>query len=84
MLLMKRPKVIGNLNFQLKRELKFYFGLDKFKHVHFSLWSGIVNIEDPEEVTKAHLKFIEAGADIILTNTYKISQVDHRLPDSLI
>ena len=44
--------------------------------MNFSLWSGIVNIEDPEEVTNAHVKFIEAGADIILTNTYKIRIVD--------
>lgn len=35
------------------------------------LWSAIVNINEPEIVVKAHSNFIAAGADIIVTNSYK-------------
>ena len=35
------------------------------------LWSAIVNIKYPERVISAHQKFINAGADIIITNSYK-------------
>ena len=30
-------------------------------------------MEDPEEVTKAHQEFVNAGADIILTNSYRVT-----------
>ena len=30
-------------------------------------------MEDPEEVTKAHQEFVDAGADIILTNSYRVT-----------
>ena len=35
------------------------------------LWSAIVNINEPEIVVQAHSNFIDAGADIIVTNSYK-------------
>ena len=35
------------------------------------LWSHIVNINQPEIVVQAHSNFIEAGADVIITNSYK-------------
>ena len=35
------------------------------------LWSHIVNINQPEIVVQAHCNFIEAGADVIITNSYK-------------
>ena len=35
------------------------------------LWSAIVNINEPEIVVQAHSNFIAAGADIIVTNSYK-------------
>jgi len=34
------------------------------------LWSGGANLDRPELVSKSHKMFIDAGADIILTNTY--------------
>ena len=33
------------------------------------LWSASVIIKDPEAIVKAHTAFLEAGADIIITNT---------------
>ncbi len=35
------------------------------------LWSSIANITAPEIVTQLHQKYIEAGADIITTNTFR-------------
>ena len=35
------------------------------------LWSAIVNINEPEIVVQAHRNFIAAGAQIIVTNSYK-------------
>ena len=35
------------------------------------LWSSFVSVNEPEIVVKAHSNFITAGADIILTNSYK-------------
>ena len=35
------------------------------------LWASIVNVNEPEIVVKAHSNFIEAGADILVTNSYK-------------
>ncbi|KAI6171010.1 Homocysteine S-methyltransferase [Aphelenchoides bicaudatus] len=34
-------------------------------------WSSGANLTHPDLVVKAHLSFIDAGADIILTNTYQ-------------
>ena len=39
--------------------------------LHHCLWSAIVNINEPEIVVQAHTNFIDAGADIILANSYK-------------
>uniref|UniRef100_A0A336LW63 CSON006539 protein n=2 Tax=Culicoides sonorensis TaxID=179676 RepID=A0A336LW63_CULSO len=38
-----------------------------------ALWSARFNHKDPEAVVKTHLDFLNAGADIILTNTYQAS-----------
>ena len=35
------------------------------------LWTSKLNIDNPDEVTKLHLEYIEAGADIITTNTFR-------------
>ena len=35
------------------------------------LWASIVNVNEPEIVVKAHSNFIAAGADILVTNSYK-------------
>ncbi len=36
-----------------------------------SLWMSMANITDPDKVYKIHRKYIEAGADIITTNTFR-------------
>lgn len=36
-----------------------------------SLWMSYVNIKSPEKVLEVHKKYIEAGADIITTNTFR-------------
>jgi len=38
-----------------------------------SLWTGELILVSPSEITKAHLDFINAGADIIITSSYQIS-----------
>ena len=38
-----------------------------------SLWTGELILVNPSEITKAHLDFISAGADIIITSSYQIS-----------
>ena len=35
------------------------------------LWSSFVSVNEPEIVIKAHSNFIAAGADIILSNSFK-------------
>jgi S-methylmethionine-dependent homocysteine/selenocysteine methylase len=35
-------------------------------------WSALALIESPDHVLRAHLNFIEAGADVITTNSYAI------------
>lgn len=35
------------------------------------LWSARTLIEDPEQVKKVHIEYINAGADIITTNTFR-------------
>lgn len=37
------------------------------------LWSARFNAADPSAVIQSHLDFLEAGAEIILTNTYQAS-----------
>jgi methionine synthase I (cobalamin-dependent) len=36
-----------------------------------SLWMSFTNIENPDEVLAVHKEYIEAGADIITTNTFR-------------
>src|SRR3979411_941375 len=46
--------------------------------------SDILNLSQPEMVTRVHLDYLEAGADIITTNTFTstaISQADYGLSD---
>jgi len=35
------------------------------------LWSSLINITSPETVINAHKQYLEAGADIITTNTFR-------------
>jgi S-methylmethionine-dependent homocysteine/selenocysteine methylase len=35
-------------------------------------WSALALLEDPDAVRRAHTDFIEAGADIIIANTYSV------------
>jgi len=39
--------------------------------LHKNLWSSIVNITHPEEVVRIHKEYIDAGAEIITTNTFR-------------
>lgn len=45
-------------------------------------WSALALIEAPERVVEAHRNFIEAGADVIITNNYAV--VPYHLGDELI
>ena len=38
------------------------------------LWSSISNIEEPKVVIQAHLNFINAGSNVIITNSYQSNQ----------
>ena len=38
-----------------------------------SLWTGELIRTAPAEITKAHLDFINAGAEIIITSAYQLS-----------
>lgn len=35
-------------------------------------WSALALLEDPDAVRRAHADFIDAGADVIITNTYAV------------
>jgi homocysteine S-methyltransferase len=37
------------------------------------LWSARFNYTNPEAIVRTHMDFLEAGADLILTNTYQAS-----------
>ncbi len=39
--------------------------------VEGSLWMSLANITNPEKVSKIHKKYLQAGADIITTNTFR-------------
>lgn len=41
------------------------------------LWSASVIEKDPQTIVKAHLAFLDAGADVIITNTYVLAFVRH-------
>lgn len=45
--------------------------LQNYNNNHKELWSSIVNISNPEVVHNLHLDYINAGADIITTNTFR-------------
>ncbi len=45
-------------------------------------WSALALIEAPERVVEAHRNFIEAGAEVIITNNYAV--VPHHLGDDVI
>src|ERR1017187_7612228 len=40
-----------------------------------SLWMSLANITHPEIVTELHRQYIEAGSDIITTNTFRTNPV---------
>jgi homocysteine S-methyltransferase len=42
-------------------------------NLNTSLWSGELIRSKPEEITRAHLDFINAGSQIIITSSYQIS-----------
>lgn len=46
----------------------------------------ILNITSPDVIRKIHLDYLEAGADIISTNTFNanaVSQADYRMEDQV-
>ena len=43
------------------------------KKLTTSLWTGELIRSNPAEITKAHLDFINAGAEIIITSSYQLS-----------
>ena len=56
----------------LHRTQKYIFIVQVDKH---RLWSSIANVKEPEVVVQAHLNFINAGADIIITNSYQSNPI---------
>ncbi|CBY11341.1 unnamed protein product [Oikopleura dioica] len=38
------------------------------------LWSALANVDFPDSVVQAHKNFIDAGADVIISNTYQSNQ----------
>ena len=47
--------------------------VDKQKMNSDPLWIGRVLIEDPAEIRDSHIRFIEAGSDVIITGSYQCS-----------
>ncbi len=43
--------------------------------IHKTLWSSYANIIAPEEVIELHKEYINAGADIITTNTFRTNPI---------
>ena len=43
----------------------------KLKSKHTSLWSSELNVTNSQEITELHRSYIDAGADIITTNTFR-------------
>jgi len=61
----KSPLLLdGGLSQQLQAQ-----GLD----LNHPLWTGQVLLEQPEEIKRAHLAFLEAGARCLITSSYQIS-----------
>jgi len=47
--------------------------VDKQKMNNDPLWVGRVLLENPEEIRDSHIRFIEAGSDVIITGSYQCS-----------
>jgi len=45
--------------------LESYYSLDKV------LWSSILNIYSPDKIIEIHKKYLDAGAEILTTNTFR-------------
>ncbi len=43
--------------------------------LHPHLWASFLNITDPQVIIKLHKEYIEAGADIITTNTFRTNPI---------
>jgi len=60
---LNRPLILdGAMGSLLKQDTKFEDNI---------LWSSIVNIKNPEKVVALHKEYIDSGADIITTNTFR-------------
>ena len=46
--------------------------------MHKTLWSSYANIVAPEKVTEVHKEYINAGADIITTNTFRTNPISYK------
>src|SRR3989339_2126492 len=58
-----RPLILdGAIGSLLKQVTKFEDNI---------LWSSIVNITEPQKVVALHKEYIDSGADIITTNTFR-------------
>ena len=60
---LNRPLILDGANGSLLQQ--------KNIPLHNNLWSSIVNITHPEEVLKIHKEYIDAGAEIVTTNTFR-------------
>lgn len=43
--------------------------------LHPHLWASFINITDPEVIIQLHMEYVEAGADIITTNTFRTNPI---------
>ncbi len=60
---LKRPLILDGAMGTLLQQKNISF--------HKSLWSSIVNITHPEVIVQIHKEYIDAGAEIITTNTFR-------------
>lgn len=66
-----RPLILdGAMGSLLKQVTKFQDNI---------LWSSIVNINDPQKVIALHKEYIDSGADIITTNTFRTNPTVYKL-----
>ena len=68
----------------LRKLLEEDFRADRFKNHHIDLRGNndLLSLTRPDIIREIHLKYLEAGADIIETNTFNanaISQADYEL-----
>lgn len=74
---MKEPKIeLQKIHDELNRPLILDGAMGSFltldqKYYDEALWASMVNINAPESVLEAHKGYIEAGAEIITTNTFR-------------